>query len=753
MKLQDAFVRRQLEITSGVTDKLSLAAARRAQDTLGSLVCFTHRQDVVEQQKENNGMRAVLAIPRDELRGGIVLYIHGGGYTCGSLDYVRGCASMISAELGIKVFAPEYRLAPEHPYPAAIDDVHAAYRWVMEMGYTPDRIVLAGESAGGGLCYALCQRLRESGDPIPAGIVALSPWCDLTLVGESYEANKQSDPSLSKKRLEFFTDCYLFGESNADDKPIKHVSVDDDGKKRDPYVSPVYADLRGMPPSLIFAGESEILRSDAERMHAALKEHGAKSTLRIKEGMWHAYLMYSLESNREDYDIMSEFIRRVMPKDNERKLRWMHLDNAAKIYPAAATRRWSNLYRLSATLNEDVDREILQSALDVTVRRFPSIAVRLCRGVFWYYLEEIPRAPKIRDEQAYPLVRMPFDDRNTCGFRVLVYKRRIAVEFFHSLTDGTGGLVFLKTLVAEYLSQKHGITIPAERGVLDRLEPPREEEMRDLFPENAAPVGSGDRYKTDAYRLLGEYEPDGFCHNVTFIMDSELLRSKSRELGVTVTAFMAAAFTMACIELQNADCPKLVRQKEVKVQMPVDLRRIFGGETLRNFAYFSIPSIDPRLGEYTFEEVAGIITRFMQLDITKKSMSAKIHPNVKDEQNPLLKIAPLFLKNIVMKLVFNLVGEKTSTLSLSNLGVVDIPEVMRPYVDHFDFVLSPQSSAPYNAGMITYGGVARLNIIRNIREPRLERALYEVLRSRGVKVKVESNFRHTSPTKEKEKEV
>ena len=409
-------------------------------------------------------------------------------------------------------------------------------------------------------------------------------------------------------------------------------------------------------------------------------------------------------------------------------------------------------FNISATLNEDVDREVLQSALDVTVRRFPSIAVRLCRGVFWYYLEEIPRAPKIRDEQAYPLVRMPFDDRNTCGFRVLVYKRRIAVEFFHSLTDGTGGLIFLKTLVAEYLSQKHGIVIPAERGVLDRLEPPREEEMRDLFPENAAPVGSGDRYKTDAYRLLGEYEPDGFCHNVTFIMDSELLRSKSRELGVTVTAFMAAAFTMACIKLQNADCPKLVKQKEVKVQMPVDLRRIFGGETLRNFAYFSIPSIDPRLGEYTFEEVADIITRFMQLDITKKSMSAKIHPNVKDEQNPLLKIAPLFLKNIVMKLVFNLVGEKTSTLSLSNLGIVDIPEVMRPYVDHFDFVLSPQSSAPYNAGMITYDGVARLNIIRNIREPRLERALYEVLRSRGVKVKVESNYR-TPPTNNNEKEV
>ena len=752
MKFQDNFVRRQLEVMSEVADKITLATARKTQDAAGSLVRFLHRQEVVEHEKEKNGMRAVLTVPRDEVRGGIILYIHGGGYTCGSLDYVRGCASMICAELGIKVFAPEYRLAPEHPYPAAIEDVHAAYRWVMDMGYTPDRIVLAGESAGGGLCYALCQRLRESGDPMPAGIVAHSPWCDLSLVGESYEYNKEKDPSLTKKRLEFFTDCYLFGDSTADAKPNRHVSVKDSEKKKNPYVSPVYGDLRGMPPSLILAGESEILRSDAERMHTALRGQGSKSTLHVKADMWHAYLMYSLESNKEDYDLISGFLKKIMPKDNERKLRWMHLDNAAKIYPAAATRRWSNLYRLSATLTEEVDREVLQSALDVTVRRFPSIAVRLCRGFFWYYLEEIPRAPKIKDEQAYPLVRMPFDDRNTCAFRVLVYKRRIAVEFFHSLTDGNGGLVFLKTLVAEYLTQKHGIVIPAERGVLDRLEPPREEELRDLFPEHCAAVGK-DRRDTDAYRLVGEYEPDGFCHNTTLIMDSGALREKSREIGVTVTAFMTTVFIMALMNIQNALCPDTARQREVKVLVPVDLRRVFGMQTLRNFAYFTVPGIDPRLGEYSFEEVADIVSRQMQLDITRKNMGAKIYPNVKDEQNMLLKIVPLFLKDIVMKTVFNLVGERTSSLSMSNLGIVDIPDVMRPYIDHFDFVLGPQATAPYNAGMLTYGGVARLNMIRNIKEPRLERALYEVLRSRGIKVKVESNFRYNPPTQDKEKEV
>ena len=125
--------------------------------------------------------------------------------------------------------------------------------------------------------------------------------------------------------------------------------------------------------------------------------------------------------------------------------KWMRLDNAAKIYPAAKRRNWTNYFRLSATLTEPVDVQVLRAALDVTVRRFPSIAVRLRRGVFWYYLEEISKAPAIEEDKSYPLVHVPFDDVRRCAFRVLVYKNRLAVEFFHAVTDGTGGLIFLKS--------------------------------------------------------------------------------------------------------------------------------------------------------------------------------------------------------------------------------------------------------------------------------------------------------------------
>ena len=137
----------------------------------------------------------------------------------------------------------------------------------------------------------------------------------------------------------------------------------------------------------------------------------------------------------------------------KKSLGWMPLDNAAKIYPAARRKSWTNLFRLSATLTEPVDKEVLQSALDATVQRFPSLVVRLRRGAFWYYLQQIPNAPKLSREYSYPLAWMSKQELRQCAFRVIAEGNRIAVELFHSLTDGNGGLVFLKPLVAEYLEQ------------------------------------------------------------------------------------------------------------------------------------------------------------------------------------------------------------------------------------------------------------------------------------------------------------
>ena len=193
---------------------------------------------------------------------------------------------------------------------------------------------------------------------------------------------------------------------------------------------------------------------------------------------------------------------------------------------------------------------MLRSALDVTVRRFPSMAVRLRRGVFWYYLEQIPQAPAIQSEKSCPLAHVPFDQVRRCALRVLVYHDRIAVEFFHAITDGTGGTIFLKTLLAEYLRQKYGITVPAEDGVLGRLEEPDEEELEDSFLRYAGDVKAS-RKEATAYHLSGTPEPDGFKNLVTLMVPADALRSCAREYGVTVTELLAAAMMQAIADLRK----------------------------------------------------------------------------------------------------------------------------------------------------------------------------------------------------------
>ena len=183
------------------------------------------------------------------------------------------------------------------------------------------------------------------------------------------------------------------------------------------------------------------------------------------------------------------------------------------------------------------------------------------------------------------------------------------------------------------------------------------------------------------------------------------------------------------------------KYRPVKVLVPVNLRKIFPSKTLRNFVLYATPGIDPRLGDYTFDELCSIVHHQMQLQITKKNMAAMIATNVGDEKPLLLRATPLFIKNIVMKLIFDTVGECKSSFSFSNLGVVQIPPALAEYVSRFDFVLGVQASAPYNTSAITYNGKICLNVIRNIEEPLLEYEIYQMLRELGIRAVAESNTR------------
>lgn len=422
----------------------------------------------------------------------------------------------------------------------------------------------------------------------------------------------------------------------------------------------------------------------------------------------------------------------------KKSLRWVKLDNAAKIYPAARRKNWSNLFRQSVTLCEEVDTDVLQNALEVTVKRFPSIAARLRRGVFWYYLQQISEAPKIGPEYSYPLVFMDREEMRKCAFRVIVHDNRIAVEFFHSLTDGTGALIFLKSLTAEYLEQKYGISVPAEDGVLDRRQEPQEEELEDSFLKYAGNVAAS-RKDTNAWRMRGISQSGGVLNLTCFRLPVVETLALAHDHHVSLTVFLSAVMMQALLNLQQEKVRSFRRRKGIKLLIPVNLRQLFPSKTLRNFAMYTIPEIDPRLGEYTFDEICKVIQHKMGSEITPKHMSSVIATNVNDERNPLVRLIPLPLKNVVMKAIFDSVGERKSCLTLSNLGLVKVPQSMKPYIRRFDFILGVQAAAPYNCGVVSYGDTVYINFIRNIRDAELERHFYLVLRDMGVPVTVESN--------------
>jgi hypothetical protein len=416
----------------------------------------------------------------------------------------------------------------------------------------------------------------------------------------------------------------------------------------------------------------------------------------------------------------------------------MPLDNAGLIFPAALRRHWSNAYRISFTFREPVDPHILQQALEAAAPRFPSVCVRLRRSAFWYYLEELDRPPAVRPDGPQPLVGMTRADVRRCSIRVLYYGSRMAVEFFHAVTDGTGAMIFAKTLAAEYLRRRTGAAIPCGEGVLDLAEPPRSEELADCFQEHAGAV-SAPRDSLNVYRPGGTPEPDRFLHLTLGILDGELLHRRAKERGVTVTAYLTAVLLASLLDLQAEDVPRRRRRRPVKVQIPVNLRQLYGGGTLRNFVAVANVGVDPRMGDYTFDELVGIVHHQMALAITPKNMQAIFTPNVNDARNPFLKPVPLFLKNLIMRAVFDAVGEQVSCMSLSNLGNVRLPAAMAPLVERVEFVLGPQSTAPYNLGVTGWDGQTFLNLVRNTREPRLERLFFTRLVELGFHVKLESN--------------
>lgn len=280
---------------------------RSSQDLFGNI--STLSKDIVVQELSPRGIPAEWVFPEfkhDKDR--VVFYCHGGGYTCGSLKYARVIASKLAVHTGIPVMSFEYSLAPEHPYPAALEDALVIWNYIMQLGFGAREVIVVGDSAGGNLALELILKLKSQKRILPKGLVLMSPWTDMTMSGETYETCKDIDPLLTKEYIQTcrYSFVGLNEKYNEEETKIKIDEADLD--YANPDFSPLFADLEGFPPTLIQVGSNEILKSDSIRLYEKLLSLGVPAVLEEYDDAWHVFQMMPLKKAVIAMDSIGRFV-------------------------------------------------------------------------------------------------------------------------------------------------------------------------------------------------------------------------------------------------------------------------------------------------------------------------------------------------------------------------------------------------------------------------------------------------------------
>lgn len=443
----------------------------------------------------------------------------------------------------------------------------------------------------------------------------------------------------------------------------------------------------------------------------------------------------------EDKTIRSKSAFVIEMNENKESFReWFRLDNAAIIFSLVSSSRIPALFRLSATLKEPINVNLLQTALNRTIVRFPYFRVNLRPGLFWYYLRKLKTFPRVEADSKYPCKELRVRKRGTFPLRVRAFKNRIAVEFHHSITDGTGGIIFLKTLVVEYLKLR-GVEVSKIEGAFDISDEPNFEEYEDSYKKFYDKDLPSIKLPPKAFRLPYKLEKEGVYHVTTGIIPVKEFIKKAKEYNVTVTEFLVAIYLDSLQEIQfnllkNKSKRKL---KPIRVSIPINLRRIYPSKTMRNFSLFVTPGIDPRLGKFTFNEIVKEVYHFMRTELNDKYISQSIRQNVRAELNPILRIMPLFVKKLFGRLIYMSYGEKRYSGSLSNLGLVKLPSEIEEHIEDFQFLPGTNPTRKVSCGVVSFKDKMYINFgnVSDCKE--LEKTFFRKIVKMGIPVKVESN--------------
>lgn len=434
--------------------------------------------------------------------------------------------------------------------------------------------------------------------------------------------------------------------------------------------------------------------------------------------------------------------KRLIKEKTERR-DWYKLDLSAIVYPTLQRRDFSSVYRLSVVLKEEIQPRVLQKAVDMAMPRFPTYKAAIRKGLFWRYLEPNNHpGPFVQTDVKNPCQPMHFKANNRYLIRFYYYRNRISLEAHHSLGDGTGGMCVLLTVTAVYLRLLGHTEVENDGFVLDIKEIPHKEELEDAYMRYANAKVCPPRLGEKAYRVRGTKEPFYTLNIIAGIMSTSQVLSVAKRYHATITEYLNAVLLYALMMKQEEDWH--FRLRPVKIAMPVNLRRFFPSKTLRNFITMIYPGVDPRLGEYTFEEIVEEVHNYMRLYVNEKHLRGDITTNAATQRNPLIRVVPLFIKDFVVRQFYTKVQDKNSSAGLTNMGALKVPESMKPYIERCDIYMGQPFSTRTNCAIISYEDTLTINFASSIIEADVERNFFRKLVQDGIHVKIESNREMTA---------
>jgi hypothetical protein len=412
------------------------------------------------------------------------------------------------------------------------------------------------------------------------------------------------------------------------------------------------------------------------------------------------------------------------------------LDNSAVFMASISGRLSPYMFRVSCELDDIIDLPSLEAALSRCMPRFPSFATELRVGFFWYYLEPLSKPLRVTADTRYPVEYLSLRKQGRHLVRVRAYATRISCEFHHLLTDGTGAIEFLRSLVAEYLTLR-GVACDDWEGIRDPRSSVLPGELVDSYAELALgkvplpdPLSSAFHLSGACYRGLAYRVTSG-----TLSVAETLALARAR--GVTLTELLAACYLAALQDIHESKTD--TRWKPIRIQVPVNIRRFYQSETIRNFFLFITVTIDRRLGHWEFDEILERVRGEFRVNLTRKELSRQIRRNGRWERSVYTRLVPLAVKTPVLKLVARLSANRPFSGSVSNLQAVRMPVPFAARIRRFDVLPSRCRGVGANMGVVSWNDTLSITVGNVLLGREFERNFFRRLSGLGLSVRVESN--------------